>query len=70
VNPEDVARVREILRHWVVYGPWLTETGECIGWRPYPIPVDDMSDDEIEAAARAIAEGGKEDARPAALDRR
>ena len=51
---EDVAKIREILRGWIMPYERHFEGGSIWGWEP--IPVDEMTDDEVLEVARGIAE--------------
>lgn len=53
-----VAEMREILRHWGVYGP--CDPGGAL-WRFVGLPVDDLSDEAIVEIARQIAAGKAEE---------
>lgn len=61
MNDSFLNRARVILRNWGSYGPVLpSSSGQLYGWRP--LPIDDMSDEEILSVAREIADqSDKED---------
>lgn len=54
MTPETIAAFRETLGKWGTYGP----TSYGAGWTP--LPVDEMTDEQVVEAARKIATEGKD----------
>lgn len=49
-----IDQAREILRNWMSYRP-VEHHGQLAGYRLTPIPVDDLTDDELLEIVREIS---------------
>jgi hypothetical protein len=54
VQAEAVKRMREILRNWRYHGPLPDLPPGIFGYGPIPIPVDDLTDEQVVEVARQI----------------